>query len=93
MKTQSLLPVEFETIKALLVLLPKIWKKKIKQVYIDEYHFTNLFIALEKRGRGLPFPAIKFFIATLPKLVLTSRTFRRRILNKVFQLVCSRLRV
>ncbi|WP_156485126.1 glycosyltransferase family 2 protein [Synechococcus sp. MIT S9508] len=66
---------------------------RIKQIYIDEYHFTNLYVALEKRGRGIPYPALKFLIYVFPKLVVSSWTFRRRVLNKLIQLVYSRLRI
>lgn len=65
---------------------------RIKQIYIDEYHFANLYVALEKRGRGMPYPALRFLICVFPKLVVSSRTFRRRVLNKLIQLVYSRLR-
>ena len=65
----------------------------IKQIHIDEYHFANLYVALEKRDRGIPPAALRFFILTFPKLVISSWSFRRRVFNKLTQLVFSRLRI
>ena len=79
--------------KSFISLTSKEFGNKIKQLYIDEYHFTHLYVTLEKRGRGLPYPALKFFISVLQMLLISSSTFRRRILNKLLQLVYSRLRV
>ena len=77
--------------KSFINLIPKEFGNEIEQIYIDEYHFTNLYVALEKRGRGIPYPALKFFIGVFPKLVISSWTFRRRILNKLIKLVYSKL--
>ena len=77
--------------KSFISLIPKEFGNEIGQIYIDEYHFANLYVALEKRGRGIPYPALKFFICIFPKLVISSWTFRRRVLNKLIKLVYSKL--
>ena len=77
--------------KSFISLIPKEFGNEIEQIYIDEYHFANLYVALEKRGRGIPYPALKFFIRIFPKLVISSWTFRRRVLNKLIKLVYSKL--
>ena len=77
--------------KSFISLIPKEFGNEIEQIYVDEYHFTNLYVALEKRGRGIPYPALKFFICVFPKLVISSWTFRRRVLNKLIKLVYSKL--
>lgn len=78
--------------KSFISFISKQFGNRIKSIYIDEYHFANLYVALEKRGRGLPYPAFKFFISTLPHLLASSWTFRRRVLNKSFNFLYSKLR-
>jgi len=77
--------------KSFINLIPKEFGNEIEQIYIDEYHCTDLYATLEKRGRGIPYPALKFFICVFPKLVISSRTFRRRVLNKLINLIYSKL--
>jgi glycosyltransferase involved in cell wall biosynthesis len=55
----------------------------IKRRYIEEYHFLRLFFALKKNGKR-PLPAIKYLIFLFPKLMISSHSFRKRILKKVF---------
>lgn len=54
----------------------------IKRRYIDEYRVANLYAILERRGRGIPYPALKYFIGVAPKLLIFSKTFRRRAMKK-----------
>lgn len=79
--------------KSFISFITKEFGNEIKQIYIDEYHFANLYVALEKRGRGIPYSALWYLIRVFPKLAISSWTFRRRVLNKLIQLVYSRLRI
>ena len=68
-------------------------KKNLDDVFVLScgHAALALYVALEKRGRGIPYPALKFFICVFPKLVISSWTFRRRVLNKLIKLVYSKL--
>lgn len=79
--------------KSFISYITKEYGNEIKRIYVDEYHFANLYVALEKRGRGIPYPALCYLMRVFPKLVVSSRTFRRRVINKLIQLVYSRLRI
>lgn len=60
----------------------------IKKRHIDEYRFLRLFFSLKnKKGRKMPTPVLKYFISALPKLIIFSHSFRKRIFRKIFNSV------
>ena len=60
---------------------------RIKQRYVDEYHLTRLYVALERKGKGMPIPVLKFYIMVFPKLMIYSHTFRKRVQRKIIKIV------
>jgi glycosyltransferase involved in cell wall biosynthesis len=55
----------------------------IKQIHLDEYRFLRLFFALKERNK-LPLPALKYLVSALPRLMVSSHSFRKRILKKIY---------
>lgn len=58
------------------------FKSGIRKIQLDEYRLPRLYLALANRKR-CPFPAIKYFLGALPGLLLTSRSFRQRVVRKL----------
>jgi glycosyltransferase involved in cell wall biosynthesis len=58
-----------------------------KKRYIDEYRLPHLIVAMQRKGRKLPLPVIKYFICAFPGLIFCSSSFRKRILKKILRLV------
>ena len=78
--------------KSFVSFISKKFGSKIKSIYINEYHFTHLYVSLEKRGRGYPAPVLKYLFLTFPQLFVSSSSFRRRFWNKSINILYSRFR-
>jgi GT2 family glycosyltransferase len=59
----------------------------INKIYIDEYRLLRIFNLCEKKKKKLPYPVIKFFIKTMPELIITSKTFRYRLIRKIIKII------
>jgi hypothetical protein len=58
-----------------------------KKRYIDEYRLPHLFVAMQRKGRRLPWSVIKYFIYAFPGLIIFSSSFRNRMLKKIIRLL------
>lgn len=58
-----------------------------KKRYIDEYRLPHLIVAMQRKGRRLPWSVIKYFICAFPGLIIFSSSFRNKMLKKIVRLL------
>jgi len=68
--------------KAFLSVIKTKYGFAIEKKHIEEYRFSNLLFALKTRGK-FPRPALKYFLFFGLRLLLTSSSFRLRVLRKL----------